>query len=1065
MRILVCLLLASLSALPQTAPEKKDEKNDEKPKWDVNNPPGPTEDIPIHTTKGTWMSVDVSPDGKEIVFDLLGDIYSIPISGGQAKSLASGMAWDMQPRFSPDGKQIAFTSDRAGGDNIWVMNRDGSNPKQITKETFRLLNSPSWSPDGQWIAARKHFTSGRSLGTGEIWLYHMSGSDGLQITKKANEQKDLGEPAFSPDGRYIYYSLDSTDGTTFEYSKDPNAGIYTIRRVDRVTGDNIRFAGGPGGAIRPTPSPDGKSLAFLRRVRGKTVLFVQDIATGVERAVYDALDRDMQETWAIHGVYPVISWMPDGNSIVAWAGGEIRRIEIASGKAAVIPFQVDDTRKISKAVRFPIQVAPEQFDVKMLRWPRTHPSRNEVIYQALGYLYRKPLGTAEPARLTAQKDNFEYYPSYSRDGASVVYVDWNDQQLATIRIAPSIGGEGRAITTEKGFYADPVLSPDGKFVVYRKGQGSGLTTPYFSREPGLYLIPVNDGTAKLLSKSGSRPHFGASSSRVYFQDSDGEKAVLKSIALDATEVRTHLISEDGYDFRVSPDEKWVAFTELFNAYIAPLVTTGKAVEISSKTKALPVKRVSKDAGEYLDWAPDSQKLHWVLGPEYFTLELKDAFSFLPGAPEKLSETPATSQAIGFRSKTFVPSGNIAFTNARIIPMTGGTVIASGTILLEGNRIKAIGEQGKVVIPAGTHVVNAAGKTILPGLVDVHHHGSEGGGGLVPQRNWMHYASLAFGITTTHNPSAETDTIFAASEMSKAGLLNSPRIFSTGTILYGAAGNFRADINSLDDARSHLRRMKAAGAFSVKSYNQPRRDQRQQIIAAARELEMMVVPEGGSLYHHNMSMVADGHTGIEHSVPTARNYDDVQQFWGKTQVGYTPTLVVAYGGWWGENYWYGNSNVWENERLNRFIPRNVIDPRSRRREVIPVEELNHIDIAKGAKTLLDNGVKVQLGAHGQLQGLGPHWELWMLAQGGMTPMEALRAATLDGAKYLGLDKDIGSLEVGKLADLIVLDANPLDNIRNSEKVRWTMINGRLFDSATMNEVGNHPAVRGPFFFEK
>ena len=348
---------------------------------------------------------------------------------------------------------------------------------------------------------------------------------------------------------------------------------------------------------------------------------------------------------------------------------------------------------------------------------------------------------------------------------------------------------------------------------------------------------------------------------------------------------------------------------------------------------------------------------------------------------------------------------------------------------------------------------------------MHHHGSEGGGGLVPQRNWMHYASLAFGITTTHNPSAETDTIFAASEMSKAGLLNSPRIFSTGTILYGAAGNFRADINSLDDARSHLRRMKAAGAFSVKSYNQPRRDQRQQIIAAARELEMMVVPEGGSLYHHNMSMVADGHTGIEHSVPTARNYDDVQQFWGKTQVGYTPTLVVAYGGWWGENYWYGNSNVWENERLNRFIPRNVIDPRSRRREVIPVEELNHIDIAKGAKTLLDNGVKVQLGAHGQLQGLGPHWELWMLAQGGMTPMEALRAATLDGAKYLGLDKDIGSLEVGKLADLIVLDANPLDNIRNSEKVHWTMINGRLFDSATMNEVGNHPAIRGPFFFEK
>ncbi len=1058
MRLLFLALLASLQLLPQAASEKKDEK-----KWDVNNPPGPTDEIRIKTTKGTWMSVDVSPDGKEILFDLLGDIYSIPIAGGKAKPLAQGMAWDMQPRFSPDGKQIAFTSDRGGGDNIWVMNRDGSKPKQITKETFRLLNSPTWSPDGQWIAARKHFTASRSLGAGEVWLYHSSGSDGLQVTKKANDQKDVGEPAFSTDGKYIYYSLDATPGAQFEYSKDPNAGIYNIRRVDRVTGENIRFAGGPGGAIRPTPSPNGKSLAFLRRVRGKTVLFLQDIATGVEKPVYDGLDRDMQETWAIHGVYPGISWTPDNEAVIAWAGGEIRRIDIATGRATMIPFEVDDTRKVSKAVRFPVQVAPEQIDVKMLRWPRTHPVRNEVIYQALGYLYRKPL-SGEPTRLTTQTSSFEYYPSYSRDGASVIYVEWNDEQLSTIRIAPSSGGAGRALTQEKGYYLEPTISPDGKLVVYRKSQGSGLTSPFYAKEPGLYVVPIDGGKPKLLSRSGSKPQFGASSERVYFQDAEGEKAVLKSVGVDSTEPRTHLISEDANDFRVSPDEKWVAFTELYNAYIAPLVPTGKAVEISSKTKAIPIKRVSKDAGEYLEWSPDSLKLHWVLGPDYFTLELNDAFAFLPGAAEKLPETPATSQAIGFRAKAFVPTGTIAFTNVRIIPMTGETVIANGTIVVEGNRIKAIGEQGKVSIPTGTHIVNGAGRTILPGIVDVHHHGAEGSAGVVPQRNWMHYAALAFGVTTTHNPSAETGTIFTSSEMSRAGLLVSPRIFSTGTILYGAGGNFRVEINSLDDARSHLRRMKAAGAFSVKSYNQPRREQRQQIIAAARELEMMVVPEGGSLFHHDMTMVADGHTGIEHTVPTARNYSDVMQLWGKTQVGYTPTLVVAYGGWWGENYWYSNSNVWEHERLLSFTPRSVIDPRSRRREMIPQDELNHIDIAKGAKALLDSGVKVQLGAHGQLQGLGPHWELWMMAQGGMKPMEALRAATIDGAKYLGLDKEIGSLEVGKLADLIVLEANPLDNIRNSERIKWTMINGRLFDSATMNEVGNHPANRGSFFFE-
>ena len=274
---------------------------------------------------GTWMSVDVSPDGKEIVFDLLGDIYAMPIGGGEAKPLTSGIAWDMQPRYSPDGKWIAFTSDRSGGDNIWVMDRDGKNPQQVTKETFRLLNSPAWTPDSQYIAARKHFTGTRSVGAGEIWIYHRSGGEGLQMTKRATEQKDEGEPAFSPDGRYLYWSADTTPGKIFEYNKDPNGQIYVIKRLDRETGKIVSFVTGAGGSIRPTPSPDGKSLAFMRRVRYKSTLFVTDLESGVERPVWDGLERDMQETWAIHGVYPGMAWTPDSKSVVLWAGGKIQR--------------------------------------------------------------------------------------------------------------------------------------------------------------------------------------------------------------------------------------------------------------------------------------------------------------------------------------------------------------------------------------------------------------------------------------------------------------------------------------------------------------------------------------------------------------------------------------------------------------------------------------------------------------------------------------------------------------------------------------------------------------------
>src|SRR5690349_4975469 len=131
----------------------------DEPKWDVNAPPGPSSKVALELSEGTWMSLDVAPDGREIVFDLLGDIYTLPIEGGEARAIASGVAWQMQPRYSPDGKQIAFTSDAEGGDNVWVMQRDGSQMHAVTKETFRLLNSPCWSPDGQWLAARKHFSS------------------------------------------------------------------------------------------------------------------------------------------------------------------------------------------------------------------------------------------------------------------------------------------------------------------------------------------------------------------------------------------------------------------------------------------------------------------------------------------------------------------------------------------------------------------------------------------------------------------------------------------------------------------------------------------------------------------------------------------------------------------------------------------------------------------------------------------------------------------------------------------------------------------------------------------
>ena len=1071
-----CLIFVALVVLapptafaqtPAPAPAAAAEKDASKdaPKWDVNNAPGPKSTAKIDVTEGTWMTVDVSPDGEGIVFDLLGDIYFLPMAGGEAKSLTSGAMWDMQPRFSPDGKRIAFTSDRAGGDNIWVMNRDGSDPKQVTKESFRLLNSPAWSPDGQYIAARKHFTAGRSLGAGEIWIYHVSGGDGLQVTKKANEQKDVGEPVFSPDGKTIYYSMDATPGAFFQYNKDPYAGIYAIRAVNIETGENERVTGGPGGAVRPVVSRDGKKLAFARRIRDQEVLMLRDLGSGREWPVYDGLERDMQEAWAIHGLYPTFAWTPDDSAIVIWAGGKLRKVDVASKSATDIPFHVADTRAVTEAVRFPIEVAPNTVSARMLRFVEVSPAGDKVLFQALGRLWIRDLPEGKPRRLTTQTDHWEVYPSFSRDGKNVVYTTWDDDKLASIRVVSAGGGAGRVVVGEPGHYVEPSLSPDGSTVVYRRVGGGFLRSELYSSNPGLYKVAAAGGPSTRLVKSGVRPHFGLGSDRVFFQKSgDEETRSLSSIGLDGLDERAHFSSKEATEFRVSPDGKWVAFREGFKAFIAAFGMSGQKIDLGPKTSALPVTQVSKEAGEYLHWSGDSSKLHWALGPELFERSVKDSFKFLAGV-EKLPDPPSTGMDIGLTFEADVPKSKIALVGGRVITMKGDEVIHDGVVVVENNRIVAVGPRGSTRVPSDAKVINVSGKTVMPGIVDVHWHGGFGTQEIVPQRNWVMYASLAFGVTTIHDPSNDTSTVFAASEMAKSGLITAPRIFSTGTILYGAAGDFRAEINSLDDARFHLKKLKAVGAFSVKSYNQPRREQRQQVVAAARELSMMVVPEGGSLYMHNMTMLADGNTGVEHSVPVATLYEDALQLWSQTKSGYTPTLVVGYGGLSGEYYWYERTRVWQNKRLLTFVPQENVDARARRPLMSAGDDdFNHIDISKSANELAKRGVMVNIGAHGQREGLGAHWEMWMLAQGGMNLHEVLKAATIGGASYLGLDKDIGSLEAGKLADVIVIDGDPLTDIRVTEKVSHTMINGRLYDAATMNEVLPTPHQRGKFFWE-
>ena len=1071
--IVAAVATVSLLSALQT-PEKK---------WDVAADLGPVSKVSFETTEGTWMNVDVSPDGRRIVFDLLGDIYSMSLEGtggAGATRLTSGPAFDMQPRFSPDGNRIAFSSDRDGLWNIWTMEAGGKDAKQVSRERRWFVNSPTWSPDGTYIFARRHFVKERSLGAGEIWMYHASGaSDGIQVTERVGWQKDNGEPDVSPDGRYLYYSKDITPGQTFEYNKDPNGTIYAIMRRDLVNGRERRAVSVQGGSVAPQVSPDGKTLAYVRRVRLRSLLYLRDLESGRDRELFGHIDKDLQEAWAIHGLYPQYAWTPDGRSIVIWGEGKIWKVDVATGKGQPLRLSATVDQTINEALRLPQKVHPDEFSVRMLRDVRVSPDGRLVVYSALGHLYVRPLPSGQPQRLT-KDDRLEFFPAFSRDGQWIVYTSWSDAEMGRVRLIRPDGGGSRDLVSRPGHYVEPSFSPDGQKVVFRHAGADVVRGNYFADDGGVYVVATTGGDPILVRDAGSDPEFDHTGTRIYLREVRNEKFTLFSVGVPTSDSPVpgrdeieHVRSDNAVQFAPSPDGKWFAFEERFKTYIAPFPRTGRSVEIGPTTQSYPVQRVSRDAGFYLHWSGDSRRLYWALGPELFTRDLSHTFAFVEGGLAKPDDPEVKGVPIGFTAKSDKPEGSLALVGARVLTMAGlkpgpiqGTagVIENATIVIERNRITAVGPSASVQVPASARRIDVRGKTIMPGLVDVHAHVGGESTGLLAQSSWPLAANLAFGVTTSHDPSNDTETVFTNSELIRAGAKLGPRLFSTGTILYGAETPFKAVVETYEDALSHLRRQKAAGAFSVKSYNQQRRDARQMIIKAARELEMMVVPEGGSLFYMNATHVLDGHTGVEHSLPVPRIYKDTIQLFARSKSGYTPTLIVGYGGLSGEYYWYQHTNVWENEQLLRFMPREVLDARARRRTMAPDDDFNHVLIAQGAKQIADAGGLVLLGAHGQLQGLGAHWELWMLQQGGMTPIEALRAATIDGARYLGLDGDVGSLEKGKLADLVVLDRNPLENIRNSESLSMVMLNGHLYDAKTLNEIGNHPRPRLPFWFE-
>ena len=1099
MKMKLFLAVFAMASLGLFAQEK--EKDSTKKKATKELPLEPTRTVKFTTTEGTWMSLDVSPDGKTLVFDMMGDIYSMPVTGGKATRLTSGLAYDVHPKFSPDGKSLVFISDKSGSDNIWTLDLETKKDKQITKEKKHNFFSAEWTADGEYIIGVK---GRRNI---KPHIYHKDGGGGSQLVSQPANLK-LTDPAVSPDGKLVYFSQRRS-----AWNYNAQLPQYQIGTYDMEDGDQATITSKYGSAFTPTLSPDGKWLVYGSRYEDETGLILRNLMSGAEQWLAYPVQRDEQESIAPLGVLPAMSFTPDSKELYVSYGGKIHAITIGSKTAREIPFSVDVELDMGPRLEFKYPISDNKTAyATQIRDARPSPDGKQLAFTALNRLYVMDYPNGTPRRLT-KNDFIEAHPSWSPDGKYIVFTTWNKTEGHVYKVNSSGRPRPERLTNESAVYTNPSWSYNSNRIAMHRGSAqvfSDLAGPLSGRtQEDLVWISADGGRVNLIDKSKGRglPHFTKRDNRVYLNS--GRKLI--SMRWDGTDIKEHLnlkgivtwgsgdVFHDRYgghdilhannyeeprdqssfpqEIRISPDGTRALAKINNDVYSLLIPRYGKTPTISlanAKNAAFPAQKLTVMGGEFPAWSGDSKKIHWSLGASHFQYDLDASKKFadsLAAAKKKekelekkkdstekkeekkkeKKETPsykAKEYAIKVPFAKYAPEGNLLLKGGRLITMKGKEVIENGDIWVQNNRIKAIGASGSLSTPRGTKVIDVSGKTLVPGFVDTHAH-MRPAWGIHKDQVWSYSANLAYGVTTTRDPQTGTTDVLTYSDMVDAGMIDGPRIYSTGPGL----GFWFYSLKSLKQTKEVLKQYSNYfDTKTIKMYLVGNRQHRQWVVEACKELKLMPTTEGGLDFKLNMTQLLDGYPGHEHSYPIYPIYKDVLQTTVESQMAVTPTLLVSYGGPWAENYFYSREDVWGDQKIQHFTPYSDLARKARRRPGWFMDE-EHVfqKHAEFMKDLVEAGGLAGIGSHGQLQGLGFHWELWSVASGGMTPHDALRVATIIGAEDIGLDKDLGSLEAGKLADIVILGKNPLDDLRHSNTITHVVKNGKVYEGASLNEV--------------
>lgn len=1086
-------LVRALFLLAVTAPAANAQEPDtaRRQQWDVTQARGETREIDFTTDEGTWLSVDVAPDDGWIVFDLLGHVWRMPAAGGDATSLTqnSGVAVNYHPRISPDGRLIAFISDRRGQNNLWVMDADGGNPRPVhTDDNARML-TPAWTPDGEYIVVRREPLGGGGGGGGGLWMLHREGGPGVQIL----DDNAAHWPSVSADGRYVYYHARAGGA-------DALAGGYQVRRLDLRSGEVLPITAGAaqgaaagrsssGGAFAPEVSPDGRYLAFARhlpdatvsfkghRFGPRTALWLRDLETGEERILMDPVEIAIESGSKSLRILPSYAWSRDGRSIVIAQGGKVRRVDVNTGNVSTIPFQAHVRRTISGMAYAPFRIEDGPFRVKFARWPTASPDGRRLAFQAVGRVWVQDLPSGEPRRLTPQTFGApdyagghaglqEFSPAWSPDGRWIAFTTWDDTLGGHVWKAPAAGGAPQRLTEQAGEFVHVAWSPDGTQLVAAMGAGATRRGGTITHNPwwDIVLIPANGGAARRAARAAIEPQASPSGAarRAVLQPSFGPEGrvffpafrrignanvtALVSVRPDGSDERVHMTIPAADEAVPSPDGRWVAFQEGDNVFVTAMPWMGTGTDtlaVDKRRGRFPVKTLSRAGGLFPRWR-DSVTVEFGSGDRYYRY--------------RVDTDEADTTTITLEVPRRIPGASIAITNARIVTLGPDSVIERGTVLVRGARIACVGQCDAA---SADSVIDASGRTIIPGLIDMHAHHYREHRGHRPLRDYESAMYLAYGVTANLDNSMWSQNIFPTAELIEAGLAVGPRAYSSGDPLYRGDAARQNELSNRDVTQDNVDRLQSWGAVSIKQYQQPRRNQRQWVSDVARDRGIMVTAESGDLFY-NLTMVMDGQTAFEHPFSQVPLYGDVAKFLGRAGFYYSPTLVVAGPGPWNIEYWFAESDVWKDEKQRLWMPWRMNAGHLRRRTLRPDTDYSFPLLAQGMADIIAEGGYGAIGGHGEHHGLAPHWEVWMAASA-LGNYGALEVASLHGARFLGAHEDLGSIEVGKLADLLVLDRNPLEDIRATADIRHVMKGGILYDGMTLDEIWPERRPFGPHYW--